>query len=150
MAKKKSRKPPQRAKKPKKPKKPTEPLTAKYLLLCDGVGREPGTGKVTLYGIFDVVFSHTFPGTLGSGHLVSSVRGDGEYDVTIAIIDPDGNRLPSPPTMKLNVTPDGAGMVQLTLTGFQLPKPGRYQFELRTGRRVVASVFVDVKKGPKK
>lgn len=121
-------------------------LRAKYLLLCDGVGKDAGAGKISVYGIFDTVFAETVPAALGAYNCVAVMQGDGSYDASLVLVDPNGKEVPGPPPFRIECRPDRNAMIQLILAGMVLTRFGLYRFELREGKRVLAAYEFTLKK----
>jgi Family of unknown function (DUF6941) len=115
-------------------------------LLADGanVSRE---GKLNLFGIFDTIFSRTFPTTHPQMQVVLRFEADpaeagSRRDVEVQFVAGDGRvlfRLPGAMTVQQRVAGDRVRMDQiLTLNNVQLEQPGRYRFHVVVDGEVAA------------
>ena len=121
-------------------------MEVKLALLADGanVSRE---GKLNLFGIFDTIFSRTFPTTHPQMQLVLRFEADpaeagSRRDVEVQFVSADGRvlfRLPGAMTVQQRVAGDRVRMDQiLTLNNVQLEQPGRYRFHVVVDGEVAA------------
>lgn len=112
------------------------------LLTCDASATDPH-GKVTLYGLFDLVWGNTFP--LRHPQLVVLLkcmfREAGEVQVVLE--RPDGDPL----VALAPVRAQGPGNVQLVfhLSNVEFPTPGMYHFRLLSSEGEVARVPLEVR-----
>ena len=100
------------------------------LLACDAVARDPA-GKVTLYGIFDRIWSPKFPAVhpLFSIYWRCHVPGPGR--VSVIVLKPDGS-----PLVEVEPVETGKQEIHLiqgtqTLGGIEFPVEGDYTLVLR-------------------
>jgi hypothetical protein len=68
--------------------KETKAPSLSLLVLCDGAVRDPNSGKMTLYGLFDRVICNTLPGTSHFTIYAKLVGGTGKHEIGIQILDP--------------------------------------------------------------
>ena len=103
------------------------------LLLCDSVASDP-SGKITLYGIFDTIYSNKFPAVHGqvSVYFKCSVSEPGE--LTLVIEGADGTSVFKSQPAKIERTElarNAQGVY--SLIGLTFPHPGTYTVKLLYG-----------------
>lgn len=100
------------------------------LLTCDATATDP-SGKITLYGIFDRIWTQKFPAVHGLFAIYwrCSVPGPGRAVVTI--LRPDGSALSE--LEPAETSREGAHNMQgtYTLGGFEFPVAGEYTLVLK-------------------
>ena len=121
-------------------------------LLADGanVSRE---GKLNILGVFDTVFSRTFPTTHAQMQLVirfeaESAEAGATRNVEVQFVGEDDHavfRLPGAITVQQSVLGDTVRLEHiLTLTNLQLDQPGRYRFHIMVDGDLAATVPLQV------
>jgi len=74
-----------------------------YTLICDDVRQEIG-GKFSLMGLFESIFSHTFPAMHYRFAIVNEwIGGRGDFTVRIRLLAPDREQVLSESQTKLNL-----------------------------------------------
>lgn len=121
-------------------KKSSVPQSLEPVILtaCDGVSRDPNTGKCSIYGIFDVVYSDSFPMT----HKAFTVFGKfkatkGKHKLTIKFITPEGESTEIGELEVVIKKPDGFLVLDGQIAGLQFPKAGEYRIALCEGRKAL-------------
>lgn len=136
------------AKKKKAARKP--PLEVVLMASCDGVSRDPNVGKVSLYGLFDVIWNETFPLAFRPFTLFVQFAGNGDYPIAIELRKPDGT---SDTIVKANITcqPEKYAVLEVGIAGLEFKKPGKYWLAITTrGRDVGRPKELYLKRKPKK
>ncbi len=135
MAKKK-RPVPRRSKTKKKPVS----LEVIHLVACDGVARDPNTGKATLYGLFDRLIVEKVPSPAGGFSVYAKLGGYGKYPISIDLVRPDGSA-----DLLLEATIDipktGYAQVHAIIAGIEMKQYGRHWIQVKSGRRKVGSPY---------
>ncbi len=110
------------------------PMECTLGLLADYASRDEG-GKLNVMGIFDVVYSDTFPYAMPQFYVVVKLTaGPAEYgtskNVELVLLNPDGKIIGKIPSKGKVPTPDRGGPahleIALRLVGVPFEKPGRY------------------------
>lgn len=103
------------------------------MVVCDGIWRDPYTGKFTLIGTFSALSGASFPLV----HPVLSVYvsltdGRGEFPVELELVDVDELREPIFKTEQPIQFHDPRIMAELVFlaTNIQFPEPGEYRLKL--------------------
>ena len=126
------------------------PLVASLLVTCDSLSRDPNIGKVTLYGLFDIIRSETFPFASPSFVLYVQLIGGGEYPIAIVLRKPDGSDVKLGDTT-IKCKPKTHTSFNVSLTGLPFDKPGEYQLAVTSrGRDVCRPKTLYIKRSPKK
>jgi hypothetical protein len=102
------------------------------LLLCDLVATDPGSNKITLYGIFDELFTSAFPAI----HPVMSVFWrawiPGPGKIGTELLKPSGEVLYGSPPLELPADrKEGWLQGGNILSGLEFPSEGSYEAVLR-------------------
>ena len=123
----------------------TAPLKAAVFVACDSVSRDPNTGKSTLYGLFDRVWSPEFPCRSKPFALYAKLTGQGKHPISIHLVAPRG------PSEKLGeseieIKPKAACVLQADLVGVEFKRPGTYEMQLRSGRKIVGRTSFEVRR----
>jgi hypothetical protein len=100
------------------------------LLTCDAVARDP-TGKITLYGIFDRIWSRTFPAVHGSFSIYWRCVIPAPGRVGVAILRPDGSTLLELEPAETSKESIHSLQGTYTLGAFEFPIEGDYTMVLR-------------------
>lgn len=100
------------------------------LLVCDAVARDPN-GKITLYGIFDRIWTSQFPAvhSLFSIYWRCLIPGPGRAGVTI--LRPDGSPLTELEPVETNKESSHVLQGTYTLGNFEFPTDGEYAVVLK-------------------
>lgn len=104
---------------------------------CDGVSRDPNTGKPTLYGIFDRLAVTKLPSTAPPFTVFAKLfGGSGTHDIGLRIVGPKGEQVEdSSEIAKVNCKPNGGVVLQVSLQGLTLSKSGPHLIHLVSGRK---------------
>ena len=110
---------------------PARPLVL-ALVVCDGVWRDPSTGKHSLMGVFSGLSAAVFP-VLHPGLAVYAAltEGYGAASVRVAVVDDAGDRVIAEATVEVGFT-DPRQVVELTVAmqALNFPDPGGYRIQL--------------------
>lgn len=100
-----------------------------YIILCDSVSNSP-EGKKTLYGLFDIINSKTFPCVHPNFFVVARlVNGMGTHKLEVQILDPNDKiifKTPEALEIKLDNPLAGVDFV-MQFQGFTFQLPGLYR-----------------------
>lgn len=130
----------------KKPRRTTTaPLKAIVSVACDGVSRDPNSGKPTLYGLFDMIWASEFPCRSKSFSLYARLSGTGTHSISIRLVDPKGQAEDLGET-EIRIPPKERGDIQADLVGVEFKRPGTYELQLRAGRKIVGRTSFEVKR----
>ncbi len=104
-----------------------------YLVLCDGFGTDPNSGKKNFLGVFDRIIVETFPSTFPSLMIAVGLEGGrGPFEIGVAIRDPNEKEVFRSPTIP--VTPKEPYRREdliVQVNGLQLTSPGgRYKIQI--------------------
>jgi Family of unknown function (DUF6941) len=120
-------------------------MEVQAFLLCDSVVQDAQTGKSFVHGIFDRIWTRSFPAVHQSCAAFFRIRFDdqGNHNVSLNLIAPSGLRQPTP---SIPVTMGSTNVAQGTINiqGLPLPVEGRYEFELLVDQQRVARYMLDV------
>jgi hypothetical protein len=103
------------------------------MVVCDGLWRDPYTGKLTLIGLFTTVGSDVFPMSIPILSIyVALTDGQGEMPVKLELVDADEEQPPLFSDEQRVTFTDPCVVMEL---GFQkggvvIPKPGEYRLKL--------------------
>jgi len=100
------------------------------LLTCDAVARDP-SGKITLYGVFDRIWSQTFPAVHGSFSIYWRCVIPAPGRVGVAILRPDGSALMELEPAETNKESIHSLQGTYTLGAFEFPTEGEYTVVLK-------------------
>jgi hypothetical protein len=113
------------------PKVPIVPKI-KSFLIADTVIREQNTNKWSVIGIFERIFSLSFPCRHHSLALyIRLIDGEGEFNIRVEFCDDSNARLAAFEGLKLNihsrlVSPE----IGIQTYNLPIPRPGKYNFHL--------------------
>lgn len=103
------------------------------MVICDGLWRDPYTGKTTLIGTFSAIGGHSFPLV----HPILSVYvaltdGQGRIPVKLELVDVDEVREPifAQETEVESSDPRSVMELHFQATGLEFPAPGEYRLKL--------------------
>ena len=135
------------AKRVSKTRRPVPPKV-NLLLACDAISRDPNTGKVSLYGIFDGISVATFPATAKFA-LFAKISGTGRVPMTIRLIRPRGR----PQTLgefDINFKRERTAELTLDLAPLVFKHSGEYKVSLDShGKAIGKPLSLPVKRRPK-
>jgi hypothetical protein len=110
------------------------PVRAVLLTACDSASRDPGTGKVTLYGLFDIIWAKEFPTTFRPFVLFAQLAGHGKYPIAVELRTPNG-RVEKLAEIEVECKPRAFAVIEATLAGLNFKRPGDYQLAVTCRRR---------------
>lgn len=120
------------------------------LILSDAVARDPGTGKVTLYGVFDRIWSNEFPAVhpLFAIFWRCAVPGPGRAGAMI--LKPDGSTLTELEPVETNKDTLHELEGTYTLGNIEFPVEGTYSVVLTyNGKEVLRTPLLLIRKNSK-
>lgn len=98
--------------------------------LCDGVSRDPSTGKVSLYGIFDTIGSTEFPAETKITGYAKFTDGSGKHNLTLQFLDARG-RVIKNGEREIAVDFENVPVeLNIQVSPVVFPKAGQYQFRI--------------------
>ncbi len=113
------------------------------LLLCDAIAIDPG-GKITLYGIFDIIFAKQVPTRHPQFSVFVKCRFSQAGEVQLLILKPDGT-----PLMQidpLRVDQPGVAQMAYGFGGVEFPVTGVYPMHLvAPGGQIVGRSALEVR-----
>ena len=117
---------------------------------CDAVSRDPNTGKPSLYGLFDSIYSAKFPATARPFCLFAKLSGDGRYRIALELVSPD-EQVDKLGEVTVQCTRRQYSILEMSVAGLKLKKPGYYGFRLRANNRLIGQpCWVQLKRARKK
>jgi hypothetical protein len=115
-------------------------------------------GKVNLLGVFSSIYAMQVPATHPTMSLAMIFRASaGEkgrmYQVSIKLIDPDGNQIGPTPEFGLSVPQDAPGLapaanIVINLQQLQFPKYGNYAFDILVNGNSLRQVPISIEVPP--
>ena len=134
----------------------------RYGMLADFVARGE-RGKKNVIGIFDLMWSETFPFRYDRFTLFLRLEGDqselGKHQLQLHFVDADFHKLTSMPALEIELTNEGRPVVHAPLGaeisanigGLSIPAAGDYEFVVEIDGRHIGSVplYVAVGVAPK-
>jgi len=117
------------------------------MLICDHVIIEHGSGKFCLFGVFDKIFSRSFPAVHPIMWVYSKVTdAQGQYDFRLEMVNLNNMQIIGEGTANGVVIADRMTPHQITfrLSPVPLPEPGRYEFRLSANGQYVGNQSVVV------
>ena len=119
------------------------------MVLCDGVHRDPATGKFTILGTFTTVGADTFPAKVRFCIYFAITDGLGATKLRLSLVDAESgivdtseNRIEGPVVeIHTDITFEDPLVVMETVVRLEtsLPKPGLYHCELWAGDDLLMS-----------
>lgn len=104
---------------------------------CDGVSRDPNTGKPTLYGIFDRLTVTKVPSAAPPFTVFAKLfGGSGKHDIGLRIVGPKGRQVDN--TIGITTAdfkPNRGVTLQISVQGLTLSKLGPHLIHLVSGRK---------------
>lgn len=117
------------------------------LLTCDAVARDPN-GKVTLYGIFDRIWSGKFPTVHPTMSIYWKCRIPGPGRLGVSLVKPDGTNLIELEPVESGRESAHSMQGTFTLTPIEFPVMGEYAVVLRyNDREIIRGVLTLQEKG---
>lgn len=101
------------------------------LISCDAAAFDPA-GKVTLYGVFDAIYTKQVPTRHGSFTVFCKCRFLQAGEATLAIYKPDGSPLVEDNTNPMLAQGPGAIQAIYTFAGLEFPEAGEYELRIKT------------------
>jgi hypothetical protein len=108
------------------------------LLVCDGVGKDSGSNKTTLYGLFDRLVARNKPITARFVVFARLVGGAGQHDFLVRLTSKRGKeivRLELGESMECR--PDKKIDIFCQIAGVELPAIGDYFLSIASGDKTV-------------
>lgn len=125
-----------------------------FFVTCDAVSRDPNSGKLSLYGVFDKFNTAKFPAVFSPFALVARLKGgSGDHTIGIDILDPSGKKATGEKdlTLEVHLSPSSAIEIVTQVIGFTVLKAGICKFVLKSGnRRIGKPLEVPVARRKKK
>jgi hypothetical protein len=120
--------------------------TFNAMLICDNTIREEGTGKISLIGIFGVVYSPAFPAVHPSLCVYLNIADAlGRYRLRLDLMQADSMRVIGRGEGELEVTDrERPAEFVFQLLGLAFEGPGRYQFNLYANNELLGSKSFNV------
>lgn len=128
---------------------PTAMPVLSVFVTCDGISRDPGTLKPTLYGLFDKITAPSLPGVVGF-HVYGRLSGGrGRHKVVVRFIGPNGKPIgPESPPFEFEANPDGSVEVTMTAAGWELKEYGLHKIELLCDGKVLGNCLLVIANAP--
>lgn len=112
------------------------------LLACDAVARDPA-GKVTLYGIFDRIYSPKFPAIHSLFAIYWRCVAPGPGRIGVSVLRPDGASLKDLDTIETTEERPHSVQGTYTLGGVEFPVDGEYTLTLKyNGQEILRSSLI--------
>lgn len=122
------------------------PPKAVVFVACDSVSLDPNTGKPTLYGLFDVIWTSEFPcRSKAFAIYVKLTGGKGKHLISIHLVGPQGQS-EKLGEGEIKIPPKAKSVIQADLIGVKFKRPGTYELLLRAGRKTVGRTSFEVKR----
>lgn len=116
------------------------------LLLCDASARDP-IGKITLYGIFDIIYSDKFPARHPEFSVYWKIYSDELGKLSVQIKKPDGSKLFTTEPLQLTESNTRKYQGVYTFGALEFPVPGDYKVViLFNDTQEIGSITLTVKK----
>lgn len=116
------------------------------MIVCDGVWRDPSTGKRTILGCFSTMRSTQFPVVHPAMAVyVALTEGRGRVPLRLVLVGPAGDARPLVEAETAADFSDPMAIVEIDfhLTAVQFDEPGEHRFELyAAGEPIMARRFV--------
>ena len=125
---------------PRRNKTKKKPVSLKviHLVVCDGVARDPNTGKATLYGLFDRLVIEKIPSSAGGFSVFAKLSGYGKYPIKVDLVRPNGSA-DSLLEATIDIPKSGYAHVHAIVTGIEMKQYGQHWIQVKSGRRKVGS-----------
>lgn len=130
-------------------------MNIEAFLLCDAATEQQG--KLNVLGAFDNIFGVKIPAIHPACSIAARIRfektEEGEHQVSILIIDEDGNPIGPKPKGKINVKSKEnvdsivANLI-LNIQGLKFEKFGQYRLDLEIDGKIVSSLPLKFSKAP--
>lgn len=108
-----------------------------YLVLCDGFGTEPNTGKKNFLGVFDRIVVDKWPNPSVFPSLTITVGlegGQGPFNIGITLRDPNEKEIFQSPVFPITPKdPYRREDILVQINGLQLEHLGRYEVRVSIG-----------------
>ena len=100
-----------------------------YLVLCDGFGTEPNTGKKNFLGVFDRIIVDTLPSFFPSLMIAVGLEGgEGPFEIGVVLQDPAGKEIFRSPMIPVTPKlPYRREDLIVQINGLRLEQAGRFE-----------------------
>lgn len=99
------------------------------LLLSDATATSPD-GKITVYGIFDIIHCRKLPTRYPQFSVYWKIHSDEAGEISIKIHKPDGSELLKSLALPIEITEYGMSQGIMTFGGIEFPTAGEYKVYL--------------------
>jgi hypothetical protein len=96
-----------------------------YSLLCDDVRLEMGN-RLSLMGVFEILFLQTLPATMLKCAVVNHWVGSGDFETQVRIVSPDGRDVAVSAPSSITIDPQGYADNVTFFTNVTLERAGTY------------------------
>lgn len=118
------------------------------MLVCDQIISEQGTGKKSLIGIFETLFSLGFPAPARLAVYAKLVDAQGRYRFQIRLVNLKDEKAVADLSFEGNITdPLSSAELGVNMANIMLPEPGRYEFQLYANDIYLHRVTMNVVQG---
>jgi len=118
-------------------------LQVLVLLACDQVSRDPNSGKVTLYGLFDRIYVPAVPAAAMVA-VFAKLKGIGRHEVRICAFDPDSKIIQDSSTT-VDVTFSPSHQAEITfMTLLPIKTFGTYHIHLLAAKRRLVGTPLEI------
>jgi hypothetical protein len=102
------------------------------MLVCDQIVIEQGTGKKSLIGVFENIFTQGFPSQLSRVAVyVKMVDALGKYNLRLRLVKLKDETPLADITLDADVKDSLVGVeIALNMVNLPIPEPGKYEFQL--------------------
>jgi hypothetical protein len=130
--------------------RPSKPIVT-ALLMCDGVGRDPSSSKITLYGLFDKFVISSVPSTATFYIVARVICTKTKHKIGLEVLTPNKKSLfkDGGPSVELDTRPGRLAQLVLQIGSLPLTKFGVLTLQLQVdGKNVGHPIEVPVEKKP--
>ena len=125
------------------------PLELLIFAASDSTSRDPNSGKLTLYGMFDKIVSAGFPAQANFS-LYAKVKGRGEYHVAFEMVTPNGKVI-NIGEADIKCSKEGLAVMCIGLAGVPFTRTGNYKIRLKSaGKPIGNPIIIQSVKQPEK
>jgi len=114
-------------------------------LLCDSVVQDAQSGKSSVQGVFDRIWTRVLPAVHPTCAVFFRVRFDdqSEHRIVLVIVAPSGLRSEMPP-IPVVIGPTNVGQGTINIEGLPIPEEGRYEIHMLVDGNRAAIYNLDV------